>query len=173
MEEPKLSDSELYSIFEKCGWYKGRKEDIIEDLPLGYKELPIGVYSFLEEFFGLDLQYEFEFEHEEDGEIERIRVDTMVSIFPDMGYDGKLDDSGLRYYSKIIGKELYPIGMKGHSYVALDVDLNMYILELGSGCMLLSNNPIDGLRKMLMNELYKDTYDLVELKDNEWEWVER
>ena len=173
MGEKKLSDTELYAVFENCGWYEGRKEDVNGQLPIGYEEVPSGVCAFIEEFCGLRYKYEFEIEYEISGKLEKDIINTDVILYPDMGYYGELDDSGLRYYSKLIGKELYPIGMMRHSNVALDADLNMYILELGSGCMLLSSDPIEGLHKILINSLHKGVYDLVELGDGNWEWKKR
>ena len=173
MKEPKLTDFELYAIFENCGWYKGRKEDLNNRLPKGYDELPDGVYSFIQEFFGLKLEYEYEFEYEDSGVLEKDTVESYVILCPDMGYDGELDDTAHRHYSNLIGEELYSIGIINHSYVALDADLNMYIFEMGFGCLRISDNPIDGLRKILLNSLYKDVYELREKGENQYEWRKR
>ena len=173
MEEPKLSDSELYAIFEKCGWYDGRKEDIAEDLPERYRELPPKVNAFLEEFMGLVFEHEFEIEYDFSGELERETIKTKIRIIPDFGYDGCLDDTAHRHYSKLIGKKLYPLSMLGHSYAALDADLNMYIFEMGFGCMRISDNPIDGIRNILINDLYTTTYEFIEYGENKGTWRKR
>ena len=173
MEEPKLSDKELYAIFENCGWYQGRKVDISEDLPQGYKDLPKPIYMFLEEFMGLTLKHKYESKYEFYGELRKSLVETEIIILPDFGYDGCLDDTAHQHFSKILDKKLYPLSMLGHAYAALDVDLNMYIFEMGFGCLRISDNPIDGLRKILLNSLYKDVYELREKGENQYEWRKR
>ena len=173
MEEPNLSDSELYAIFENCGWYKGRKKKITDYIPKGYDGLPPSVYRFLEEFVGLEFRHEFEIEYESSGEIEKEIIKTEIMILPDFGYDGCLDDTAHRHYSKLIGKKLYPLSMIGHSYAALDADLNMYIFEMGFGCMRISDNPIDGIRNILINDLYTTTYEFIEYGENKGTWRKR
>ena len=171
MEEPKLSDSELYSIFEKCGWYKGRDLNIEIKLPVEFGEFPEKVIEFLNEFSGLILKHEFEVKFENNREIEIIK--TEVAITPGLAEGENAEDGSYRYYTNILGRQLYPIGMSEHSHMALDADLNMYVFELGFGCLRMSDNPIDGLRKMLINDNYTEVYELREYDKGDWEWRKR
>lgn len=174
----KIPDS-ILSLFIEVGWYEGRSISINGKLPSGYGIYPPKYISFIKELIDLRIENKGTAIFEMFGSEESMEYNYNI-IFCPMSGEGlnTMDDSGeeleYKYYSSIIGEQLYPIGTSnGDWHVAVDKNLTLYLFNMGYCCYRVHENPFEGLRCILENDLYSTTYELCEHEDDFGSWFKR
>ncbi|MEH0153405.1 SUKH-3 domain-containing protein [Limibacter armeniacum] len=170
---------EIIPYFEEAGWKEGRKIDLSNLLKNEFGEYPENYLLFMSEFLGLEIHNKGEIEYISDGQVDKIEYDNYIHF--DLMYgeelviDAEGEEGGIKYYSDLIGKKLYPIGMVRDDFTAaVDENLAVYIFNTGIlGCVKVHDDPYQGLKCILKNDLYTHAYILEEEGEHKGKWFKR
>ncbi|NME72990.1 SUKH-3 domain-containing protein [Flammeovirga aprica] len=170
---------EIIPYFEQAGWMKGRKIDLSNLLKNEFGKYPDNYLIFISEFLDLKVHNIGEREIRIRGESRKIKYDNYIHF--DLMYDEELmidsegEDGAIKYYSDLMGKKLYPIGMVRDDFTAaVDESLAIYIFNTGIlGCVKVHDDPYQGLKNILKNDLYTHAYILEEEGEHKGKWFKR
>ncbi|MCG8476868.1 MAG: hypothetical protein MI784_15490 [Cytophagales bacterium] len=163
-------------FFKKAGWYEGRKEKLNIsncNLPDDFSDFYI---DFMSELVGLEVHNKGKKHIELFGEKVTqeydlwIRFDLMTDDISSI--DG--EETEFDYYSSLIGRQLFPVGKTNENWcLAIDIEKYLYLFNSGYNCFRIHNDPYEGIRCYLENDLYSTSYVLEEEGEHAGKWFKR
>ena len=175
MEE--LPDN-ILKLFRNAGWFEARAVSLEKRLPDGFGSYPTEYINLMSRFWGLTVENRGKFKFKIFSKVHKGEFSNRIIFNPMFAEGLNTIDHGeeldYMYYSSIIGRQLYPVGITHEEWhIALDESLTLYIFHIGYGCLKLHDNPFEGFRCILENDMYTTVYELCEHENNFGEWFKR
>lgn len=146
-------------LLKKAGWYEGRQLNI-EELKLPYQDYPNNIIEFLKEYGNLEGKCE------PNVLLSTTSIDEFF-IYPEMDLEYlQNEDEDYGYYSSIIERKLFPIGlyMPDRYYICCDSDGRVY--KIGEYCFYVGSNIYEGIENILLT----NTLASLQLDEDTGKW---